>query len=163
MRPEYPANRHAFILWLQPEVTKFVAGEPVTVRAAVAYGWLPRSERQTVRSALRWGGLSIGGASAGEVAGAVRQLEVRRDGRLLLPRKAWPRSRRWVRRLREASRTVSESAWRKSALEFRLDERFDLAEPGRYTVRLVVPPEETGERRYLASNLIEFDVIGSKE
>jgi len=155
-------EKYAFRLMLEPEVVRFASGEPVNVWTIMAYRTFPADERRMVRSAV-WGWGTWVEPSDKKVDAMVRQLEVRRDGKLVEPSKPASRGDRWVQEAVKADPDLARTSWKKTGFDFRLDRYFDLARPGRYTVRLVVPPKETGEKRPLASNLIEFTVVGLLE
>ena len=138
-------------------------GEPARVNVVAAQLASPARMERLVRSAFRGGG-AWGLVPAERFPALVRQLEVTRDGRRVEVKAAEGGAATWLRRLVESYETPRgvvvcwPPGWRHLGVELDLRDYFDLTQTGHYTVRLIVPPEETGEKRALASNLIAFDL-----
>lgn len=155
-----------YAVWLglsEPDVVRFASGEPVSVGATVAYLASPVDDRRMVRTGRIWSGYGCAELSDEELNAMAGQLEVRRDGKPVVNVGPAPKAAGWLQAVAGKETDPPREGWQRDGFELRLDRRFDLTRPGRYTVRLVVPPEETGEKRSLASNLIEFTVVGTSE
>ena len=159
-------ERYAFELAMDPDVARFVPGEPVRLWIKVAHKVKPVDERRLVRSAYAWGSCWAASEPSGDRRGALAsQLQVVREGRSVIPLRPLRREGRpagWLESVAAELGDMLRGTWRMDAgwvtagFLLRLDRDFNLTRSGRYSVRLIVPPEETGEKRPLSSNVLEF-------
>jgi len=153
------SRRYAFTLGVHEK--KLKPGQPARITVTAAYPASASRPEILVKSSFGSAGCRTLRQTDQCLAALAGQCEVTRDGRRIETAHEVPRDVRWLRTLLESDHPPTHG-WTRLGVNLDLGKHFDLTQPGRYTVRLVVPREETGEARALASNLAEFEITAKE-
>ncbi len=145
-----------FALTLVRHSKEFVTGGPIKVTVIAAHKAAPASERWLLRSAFLAGGCGVPRLQEDQVAAVANRLDVRRNGGHIQGKNPDPQKIPWLPALFPDDRQPRHGGWDYYGVELDLAQHFDMSRPGRYSVRLTVPPDESGEEGSLSSNLLEF-------